>query len=509
MSSVDERAVGVDVGDNRRRDVAPELVRVSVVGAHTQVDLALPVVVPLAALIADVVSHITSRTPYRADDDHAAPDSEPPSAGGNHWTLGFVGQPELSLQRSLGESGVRDGDLLELRSLAVETAPPLFDDVVDAIARLTDNRFTSWTAVSARYAGYVVGLLAGLAGAVCLAASRRSGEGVAVAAMGGGAVVAAVVAATVLARHYRDAQTATVIVAAIAPITFATGIVLSPGDFGAAHLLFGCALTFALATVSYRLTRVGAATHYTIGAAALLGTVMFLCHLLMSSGSAAPAQNSAAISAGVGLLAIAAAPRLTIVLAKLPLPPVPTAGAPIDSADIVPAPAIEGIGAIGATALPNAQALERRSALASRYLTGIVLGAAAVTAPAAVVAAASWTGFDTKRAVFAAVVAAVLCLRGRSHSDRLQAAGLIGAGASVAVALIVGLAIGETPWPLIGFGAAIGLLVGALLIGGVAAGHEFTPVLRRTAEIAEYVLVLSVIPLLLWILDLYRVVREL
>ncbi len=55
----------------------------------------------------------------------------------------------------------------------------------------------------------------------------------------------------------------------------------------------------------------------------------------------------AAVVAAVGLLLIGLSPRLTILLAKLPLPPVPTAGAAIDVKDIEPQPSIEGIGAIG------------------------------------------------------------------------------------------------------------------------------------------------------------------
>ncbi|NED60571.1 type VII secretion integral membrane protein EccD, partial [Streptomyces sp. SID10244] len=177
------------------------------------------------------------------------------------------------------------------------------------------------------------------------------------------------------------------------------------GHFGSAHLTLGCAVTLVGAVVSYRITAVGPAVHSAITTAALLAGSGCGAELLL--GATVP--EVAAVLAAVGLLVIALAPRATIMLAKLPLPPVPTAGAAIDAEDIEPKPAIEGIGAIGAMALPKADTLERRSFVANAYLTGIVAGTALVTAVSAILAAAPLSGFDAKSAAYAAIIALVLC----------------------------------------------------------------------------------------------------
>ena len=102
----------------------------------------------------------------------------------------------------------------------------------------------------------------------------------------------------------------------------------------------------------------------------------------------------------------------------------------------------------------------------------------------------------------------VLCLRGRSHSDLFQAATLIIGGSLVVIALLTGLAFGDSRWPVIGFALGMVVVVAALVFGVVAPHQDFSPVMRRWAEIGEYLLVALIVPLLLWLLDLYRIVRE-
>lgn len=51
--------------------------------------------------------------------------------------------------------------------------------------------------------------------------------------------------------------------------------------------------------------------------------------------------------------------------------------------------------------------------------------------------------------------------------------------------------------------------VGALLLGTVAAGGDYSPPAVRVAEICEFAVLVALIPLLLWVLDVYQAVREL
>ncbi|MGC4962257.1 type VII secretion integral membrane protein EccD [Gordonia sp. DT101] len=515
MSTLDSRGMttpspamgpagGARGGAHTGAGIEPELVRVSVLGGNTQLDVALPAALPIAALIPDLVAQVDSRNPTRRDTD------DPDSADGrpydrqNRWTLGLVGQEQIAPNRSLSESGIRDGDLLVLRSTRTGDSPALFDDVVDAVARLNESHFASWSPRSARYVGYVVAVAAAIAAAVALGAHRWTSGALWIAGLSGLAAVGLLTAGTIVARHYRDEASSAVLVSSAMPLVFVTGMLLTPGRFGSAHLTLGCAVTLVAAVLSYRLTAVGPAVHSAITTAALL--VGFGCGAEVLIDTTVP--DTAAVLAAVGLLVIALAPRATIMLAKLPLPPVPTAGAAIDAEDIEPKPAIDGIGAIGAMALPKADALERRSFVANAYLTGIVAGTALVTGVSAVLAAAPLSGFEPKSAAYAAIIALVLCLRGRSHSDLAQAAFLIACGSLALIALVTGLAFGAGNWPIIAFAVALLMVVAAFVLGVVAPNQEFSPVMRRTAEIIEYLLVAVIVPLLLWILDLYRIVRE-
>lgn len=507
MSTLDAQIVtGRSPAGGPRDDagIEPELVRVSVLGGNTQLDVGLPAGLPIAALIPDLVAQITSRTPARRDTDDPDGGEGRPYDRQNRWTLSLVGQEAIAPNRSLSESGIRDGDLLVLRSTRTGESPALFDDVVDAVARLNESRFASWSPVSARYAGFAVALVASVAAAVALGAYRWTSDALWVGGLSALGAVGLLTAATIVARHYRDATSAAVLAAAAMPLAAVTGMLLTPGRFGSAHLTLGCALTLVAAVVSYRLTAVGSALHSAVTTAAFLVGCACAAELLL--GASVP--DVAAVAAAVGLLVVALAPRATIMLAKLPLPPVPTAGAAIDTEDIEPKPTIEGIGAIGAMALPKADALERRSFVANAYLTGIIAGTATVTAVAAVLAAAPLAGFAPKSAAFAAIVAVVLCLRGRSHSDLAQAAFLVAAGSAAMIALTTGLAVGAGSWPIIAFVLAMVIVAAALVLGVVAPRQEFSPVTRRAAEILEYLLVAVIVPLLLWILDLYRIVRE-
>lgn len=509
MTSVDtSRVVGPNSGgehrDNHAARIEPALVRVSVLGGNTQLDVGLPAAVPVALLIGEVVAQIQSRVPVQRDPDVES-STQPPERA-HRWTLALVGQEPLAPNRTLSESGVRDGDLLMLQSVDTGESPVLFDDVVDAVARLNDSVFAAWSPVAARYTGYVATLVAALAAAASLTLTRAGGMGSIAALFGGVAALVFLVAAAVVARHFDDATSATVLSASAMPFAFAAGLLAPPGAFGSAHLALGCALVLLAATVSYRVTAVGPITHSALTTASLLAGVGAGVQLLSDIG----VEKVSAIVAAIGLLAVCMASRTTILLTKLPVPPVPTAGAPIDLDVFEPAPAIEGIGAIGAIALPKVDALERRSHLANAYMTGIVGGATALTAAAACGTAAPLAGFHAVPVAYAMVIGTALCLRGRSHSDLAQAATQIAGGALTVIAVLIGLAVGSpSPWALVGFGIGTALAAGAMIIGRLAAVHDFSPVLRRSAELLEYALLLTVIPLLLWILDLYRLVREL
>jgi len=479
--------------------VDPELCRVSVIGGNTQVDLGLPATVPIAAFIADIVELIESRNPDLTEHEEGAPPVT------RHWTLARIGRDPIAPNQTLNEAEVFDGELLVLRPVAAKEAPALFDDVIDAVSELTTTSFRSWSPVSAAWLGLLAALVAVSAATALLVMARSAGTGWPIGFLPAGVGVAAMVSAVIAIRRYRAPLAAVLLSSHAMLLTFAAAVLFVPGSIGAPHLLLGSVATLVAAAVGYSLTGVGATMF-----AATITTVLF-------TGVTAFVRmvwefDLPKIAVGVviaALVVIGAAARLAVAAARLPVPPVPTAGAAIDPADHEPRPTIEDIGAIGASALPSAAGLELRARAANQYQSGVIVGATVAGVVGAVAAvdplgSARWQGIT-----LAVIVAIILCLRGRAFADLTQAITLIGGGAITFLAVPVALAFGRPEW-LVPCAVIVFALGAAAVAFGVIGPHtEMTPVVRRAGEIVEYLLIVAVVPLVLWIMGVYSAARNL
>lgn len=104
--------------------------RVTVVSGSRKVDLALPSALPVADIVPQVLR-------YCLPDG----DDQRPTA----WTLGRVGGLPLSLNQTLAESGVLDGEVLELREEGASVRPAMVEDVRDALEDSVDAAGGWWT----------------------------------------------------------------------------------------------------------------------------------------------------------------------------------------------------------------------------------------------------------------------------------------------------------------------------------------------------------------------------
>lgn len=473
----------------------PELRRVSVIGGRTQVDLGLPATVPLVAFIGDLVAVLESRNAPPAEPDETAPQVA------EHWTLGRIGQPPIPLEATLAEAGVFDGDLLLLRSVRSKEPPPLFDDVIDAIARLTDSAFRSWNDTAARWLGLAVGLLAASSAMVLLAASAaRVAAGATAVSVG----IAAFVAAVIIARRHSVAAVAAALLCC-ALVLFGPGVaLLVPGELGSPHALIVCANTVVVAVSMYRLTG-SAATM--VAAALTLAGFGGVAAGVMVVGDIDPVKIAAA-GAAVALTFITPTAQLSRLAAKLPVPPVPTAGGVIDPADHEPRTTIEGIGAIGATALPSAIGLAEKAQAANKFQSGMIIGATVTAAVGAFVAADPFGTRHWQGIALAVIVGVVLILRGRAYADLVQAGVLIGGGSGTLIALLFGLGIGAGGAAPPIAGALLAVAAAAFFFGVAGPSTDPSPLIRRGGELFEYGLIVAILPLVVWIMDLYALARN-
>ncbi|MGL6233782.1 MAG: type VII secretion integral membrane protein EccD [Segniliparus sp.] len=486
--------------------IEPALCRVAVLGGNAQFDVGLPAEVPVAVLIPDLVALIQTRVPNLGGEGSQ-------NEARNQWTLGRVGQAPIPLTKTLAEAGVYDGDLLILRAVAAEESPLLFDDVIDAVARVNQHAFRHWSATAARYLGMATLVIASFFAARLLFlygsvphASRFEDFLAPVLLIVWGVFFN--VAGWIIGRRYHQHTTANVLSWCAVPFVFFGVMVAVPGAIGLSAIWAACAVSFVIAIISSRISISGTVLHTALATLTLLVGVAYADMDIFHHG---PQVVGAALVCAA-IFIISAGSKLTIALAKLPLPPVPTAGQAVDAEEIDLHPSVEGIGAIGAMALPNAKDLEQRAKASNNYLTGLVIASSLIAIGGALAAARPTADYPWQGIVLGLIVSIVLVLRGRSFTDLVQASVMISAGFILFVALVYSGGRGtleHQPWIALALGVALILFsIAFLIIGVVVPNQTYSPVMRRAGEVFEYVLIAIIFPLVFWIMGLYSAVRN-
>ncbi|TQF68864.1 type VII secretion integral membrane protein EccD [Rhodococcus spelaei] len=475
-----------------RRSARTDLCRLTVLTDQTQVDLALPFGVPLALILPGIVDMIEM---HGASDDHTSTRS---TTEATEWVLSRIGQAPLSSTLSLDEHGILDGDLLVLHSATTRAPAPLFDDLMHNVAAIDAQNFRRWTPATARATGIATASTAILAGSMALLRSRAESESLV------GAFAALVVAAllltagVVVSRVYGDRPSATALCGFALPVAATAGALLVPGHLGAANLLLGSVTCAAAAILAMRTSGVGLA----LCTATAAGSLLAGAAAAVGAATELPTDSIGAGVVAAALAGLAVAPRLAMLLAKLPLPPVPAPGSPLDAEELdeaAPGP------------LPSFVGLEAKAAQARQYLTGLVVATAVTATGGALLAAGTFTdgGIYWPGTVLAVVCATVLMLRGRAYASAAQAVPLISSGAAILVALLVGAAVTSPGQAPAVFAVAVLGVCAAMALGVLAPNHTFSPVLRRCVELLDYAAIAAVIPLVCWVSGLFATMRGL
>ncbi|GLW94711.1 type VII secretion integral membrane protein EccD [Actinokineospora globicatena] len=451
--------------------------RVTVVAPRTRIDVALPADVSVADLLPMLLEMAGETTP---------------DGGARHggWCLAKLGDNPLDPSRTLGSLGVVDGDMLQLRKRAENPPPPLYDDVVDAIAESTPDSYRPWTKETANRIGHIAGALALVtaAFAVLMAGPLWGGGNLGPAIAGGTGAVVAVIVGAVFARVYQARTTGVLIAAAGGlPLAFVSGLSIVPGEPGRPNLLLACALVLIVSSASIMVIGAGITTFVAAGTAAALGVIAFAVATLIAH----PAAGIAAGTVAVALGALSVLPRLTIQLARLPLPNVPGNAEDLKED----------------TGFPDYRSIERRAGLAHEYMTGMIIGCGSAAAIGAIVSA----GAPGVWGVLLGVVGTlVLLLRARTYANGSQAIALLATGMLGAVGIVLGWlftanTFGRLLWV---FGTLVVLAAGALVLGVVFPEQRFSPPLRRSVEIIEAICIAVVLPIALAVMDLYSTLRH-
>jgi type VII secretion integral membrane protein EccD len=473
-----------------------------VVLGELQLDVGLPADLSIAAVVDDVIALANAQVAAQPE----RPDVKFDTTEGK-WTLARLGEEPLDPQRSPAEFNICDGEVLVIREVGAPCAPLLFDDLdIDSEAVDTDDtrRRRELMRKAPMIGSFAVGLIAALTAALLLAcvACRLPSIPAVAAALAVGAV--GVIAACILGFRTPNTPASPWLTGVAIPLIFASSLHIVPGGAGVTSLPIAFALTGFVTLVALLTSGRGRSLCTALIALSGLGTATTVSMLLWS-----PAPRTiGAILATASVIVVYLAPRVTILLSKLPVPPVPTAGEPLDDIETQGGTTVEGVNAVGKQVIPTEEGMIERVRPSNQYLTGIVAAATVTAVIGSYLAVDCSNGFFWQGTAFAITVATVLCLRGRSHYDLVQSATLIGGGLLTGFALIA-----KTAAHLDGarVDAALALVVLMALIaacGLIAPQLEFSPVMKRQVEILEYLAIALLFPLCLWIIRLYALFRE-
>ena len=448
------------------------LVRVTVATPRRRIDLALPE----HAAVAELLPGLLARAGEGLADDAVA---------GGGWLLRRPDGTPLDADRTLGAHRVRDGEVLHLAPRLLDWPELEYDDLADAIATGSGRTGAVWGPRHTRQAGLAAG---GVALLLALTVVLRAGPpwgNAAAWALGAAAVL--LLAGVVLARALGDAGAGAVLAAAALPFAFAGGGVSLAGDHSltAGSLLCGAAALL-LAGFLARLGVVAAPALF--NAAITVGVLGVLAGWLATTGEFAGYRAAAVVGGAVLALSPTFAP-LTLRLGRVPMPVLPRSAADLVRDD--PQPALASVHA----------AVARADAL----LSGMLAGSGLVVAGCAVALIGSG---DTAATWLVGILAAGFLLRARLYPVPRQRIPVLLAGLAGAGCLAAGPLTSAGPLVLAGpvLLVVAGVAVAAGLLGSTRVANPYLP---RLAEYAEGLIVLSVVPVVLAVLDVYSVVRGL
>ncbi|WP_170215784.1 type VII secretion integral membrane protein EccD [Asanoa ferruginea] len=452
----------------------------TIVAPKTRVDLALPSDVPLADVLPTLLRFAGDRLADEPD-------------GRYGWSLARLAGPALDIAQSPAQLEIRDGELLYLRPRGGEEPEPVFDDVVDAIATATRMRPGRWSTATSKAFGLGLGVTALVGGAVALALTGPPRGAAPYIAL----VLALILLATaaVAARGFGDHRNGLLL--AIVSMVYAAvgGLTLFAPDrglgklaapdllVGAAAVLFVAAVAGSVAVAAYGQVFLAAS------AGALgLGVAAVICMVFGSTPAGA-----ASVVLALALVLVPAMPMMSYRMAGLPVPTVPSGTEDLRT---------------DTETVDGARVL-RLAERADDLLAGM-LGAVGLIAAGASIALIS-TGGAAGYAL-CGVLGLFLFMRARWFISTAQRVPLLGAGVVALGALAVGGFVTTSMVGRLTLVVAGLLVVAAISVGaGLGAGRRRSPMLGRTVDILEILLILGILPLVVWVSGLYgwiRAIRE-
>ncbi|WP_160112793.1 type VII secretion integral membrane protein EccD [Mycobacterium sp. 3519A] len=428
-------------------------------------------------------------------------------SGDDKWTLARLTGAMIDPDQSLAEADVRDGEILMIQPTDAPESSILVDSIADN-AEMRDAGRSLARGAHATTAWLLFGGLVSLLPTLTLSAASRPSSivtfpvAVVLAFVVG---IACVASGWILAYRPKRRRLSAGLCGLGLPLILAAGFLALPGSGQLAALSMALAIVGAVAVLQLLITDLARAAHTAIICLAAVGAPAMAAQMAWGGD---PAVAGSIIAAG-GVLTVYLAPRVTILLSRLPIPRVPTAGEPLDEIETEGGTNVEGVNALGKQVIPTEEGMAQRVGRATEHLTGIVAATTILVIAGCFLTLDPHGGLSWQKEVFVAAAATALCLRGRSHHNVVQSALLIAGGLAIALISIIRMASSEQRWQ-VACGIALVVLASIVAVCGLVAPRlDFSPVMRRWVEIGEYLSIGLLFPLLCSVTNLYGVFRGL
>ncbi|MFI9027298.1 type VII secretion integral membrane protein EccD [Streptomyces sp. NPDC053560] len=467
--------------------------RVTIVAPDSRIDVALPDDIPAADIYPEIL-RLSGQTPAEG------------APVGYHLVRrdGTV----LDGARSFSAQRILDGEVLILRPFGESLPPAVFDEVSDAVATAVTRDRTLWSDDLLRVAGLTGGgVLLSLMALVLWFADpvRHDMHGLAgILATVAGVLLVALSA--VRARVYDDRAASVALGLGALPNVMVAGTALLPladgHGVGRLQFLLGCVAVLIASAVLIAASPGGGGPFVASAFAAAVGTLATFIAVLAELRPADVAAVCVPFVIGV----IAFLPGLSARFARLPIGYEPPRTGGYDDPDA----SADGPGPV------DAERIADQARRGHDMLVGLVGGCAAVLTVAAGVLGFSGSAWGQGLALAAGLGT---LLRARLFRYTSQVICALVAGLAVLSLLAVGLAV-NSPATLPGaqnafdiriiwLSVTIAVLAAVITaIGLVVPSKGLTPFWGRMAELFENLVLLSLVPLCLAVLDVYSSVRS-
>ena len=434
------------------------------------------------------------------------------TTGRGKWALCLVDGTPLRATQSLTEQDIYDGDRLWIRFLPdTEHRSQVIEHISTAVSANLSKRFAAIDPIVAVQVGVSMVAIGVTAAAGLLLWWRWHHNSWL------STVYATIIAAVVLtvatmlsmrAKTHSDRLVADImLLGGLAPLTVAAASA-PPGGMGSPQAVLGFGVLAVAAALALRFTGRRLSIYTAIVTISAVAAVASLVRMVAMTS----AVTGFACVLLVCVIAYHAAPALSRRLSGIRLPVFPSATSrwvfearpDLPTTVVRPeggAPVLEGPASVRDVVL---QAERARS-----FLTGLLLGLGVLTVVSLTALADPHTGDRWLPLLLAAFTSGFLLLRGRSYVDRWQAIILASTAVIIVAAVVIRYALGLQSPLAVSISVAILVLLPAagMTAAAVVPNTIYSPLFRKFVEWIEYLCLMPIFPLALWLMNVYAAIR--